>query len=72
MLATSLSDQEAQRLLGIAGVRVYVERLAAGLALAERTLLTAGISAEGADRYIASLRERLQSGLGQPEDFRPD
>jgi len=71
LLATSLSDQEAHRLVAIPGVRVYVERLAAGLALAEQALLTAGIPAEGADRFIARLREQLQSGFDQPADTTP-
>jgi hypothetical protein len=37
--------------------------LAAGLALAERALLTSGIDAEGTDGLIAALWEALQSPL---------
>ncbi|MEO1766615.1 cation:proton antiporter [Thiobacter aerophilum] len=63
VLATSLTDREARRLLGEPGVKVYVERLAAGLALAERALLESGVDAERTDGLIAALRETLQSPL---------
>lgn len=63
VLATSLSDREARRLLAEPGVKVYVERLSAGLALAEQALLVAGIDAERTDDFIAALREQLQSPL---------
>ncbi len=71
VLATSLTDREARRLLAEPGVRVYVERLAAGLALAEQALLTSGIEAERTDRLIALLRERLQSPLQPPVESPP-
>jgi hypothetical protein len=45
------------------GVKVYVERLSPGLALAEQALLVAGIDAERTDDFIAALREQLQSPL---------
>lgn len=63
VLATSLNEREARRLLAAPGVKVYVERLAAGLALAEQALLVAGIDAERTDGLIAALREQLQSPL---------
>lgn len=63
VLATSLTDREARRLLGEPGVKVYVERLAAGLALAERALLESGVDAERTDGLIAALRDTLQSPL---------
>lgn len=63
VLATSLTDREARRLLGEPGVKVYVERLAAGLALAERALLESGVDAQRTDGLIAALRDTLQSPL---------
>jgi CPA2 family monovalent cation:H+ antiporter-2 len=69
-IATCLTEAEARRLQAIPGVRVYVEKLAAGLALAEQTLLEGGLAAEDADRLIAALREQLQS-TPLPIDPRP-
>ncbi|MFN7087774.1 MAG: hypothetical protein ACK4N4_14290, partial [Burkholderiales bacterium] len=70
VIATALTEQEARRLQGVPGVRVYVEKLAAGLALAEQTLLESGLPAETADRLIAGLRDQLQSHV-QPENGKP-
>lgn len=60
VLATSLTEHDARALQAIAGLRVYPEKIAAGLALAEQALLATGYSAEAADRLIARLRSVLR------------
>jgi CPA2 family monovalent cation:H+ antiporter-2 len=61
LIATALTEADARRLQAVPGVRVHVEKLAAGLALAEETLRGTGLSAEAADQRIAALRDQLQS-----------
>ena len=60
VIATSLTEHDARELQAIAGLRVYPEKIAAGLALAEQALLATGFSAEAADRLIAQLRTLLR------------
>ena len=61
LLATSLTDREAGQLLALPGVRVYLERLAAGLTLAAEALVQSGLPIEAANEVIGRLRQRLQS-----------
>jgi CPA2 family monovalent cation:H+ antiporter-2 len=60
VVATSLTEHDARQLLAIPGLRVYAEKHAAGLALAEQALLEIGMSAEAADGLISQLRLDLQ------------
>ena len=65
VIATSLTDQETRHLLSVPGLRVYSEKIAAGLALAEQALLDRGLSAEAKDALIADLRRQLQSATSR-------
>ncbi len=66
LLATSLTDREAGQLLALPGVRVYLERLAAGLTLAEEALVQSGLSTETAGALIGELRQRYNRNLYNP------
>lgn len=66
VIATSVDERDAEALLAIPGVRVYVEKIAAGLALAEQALLCTGLDAASVDDLIGRLRLNMQkeSNLG--------
>jgi voltage-gated potassium channel Kch len=68
VVASVLDDRDAQTLLAIPGVRVFSEKVAAGLALAEQALLGVGFSAEQADELIRRLRLILQQPFAHPRD----
>ncbi len=67
VIATCLTDEEARRLLSVPGLRVYPEKIAVGLALAEQALLGAGFSAESVDDLIVRLRRELQVPIDQEQ-----
>ncbi|MGA7180347.1 MAG: cation:proton antiporter [Thiobacillaceae bacterium] len=66
VIATAAYERDAKALLAVPGVRVYIEEIAAGLAMAEQALLASGLDAEAADTLISRLRLDLQGAHGEP------